>query len=172
MAISAATPMKTPSMVKAERIMLRQIACMAAAMIISAKAQKAYCCAVRRPASAAVNVDIGTPPVAGAAVFAGFGFCVVRDDLPVAHGQGAIGIGGDVGLVRDDDDGDALLAIELRQRLHDLVRGAGIEVAGRLVGEQQAGRVDQRARDRDALLLAARELARRVALAVAQARAA
>ncbi len=46
---------------------------------------------------------------------------------------------------------------------------AGIEIAGRLVGQQQAGLVDQRARDRDALLLAAGELPRRVALAVAQA---
>ena len=35
-----------------------------------------------------------------------------------------------------------------------------VEVAGRLVGQQDRGVVDQRARDRDALLLAARELAR------------
>ena len=71
--------------------------------------------------------------------------------------------------MRDDDNGDAVLAIELRQRLHDLVRGAGIEVAGRLVGQQQTGLIDQGACDCDALLLAARELARRVALAVAEA---
>ena len=44
-----------------------------------------------------------------------------------------------------------------------------VEIAGRLVGEQQARRVDQRARDGDALLLAAGELARRVALAIAEA---
>ena len=55
------------------------------------------------------------------------------------------------------------------QRLHDLVRGSRIEIAGRLVGEKQARRVDQRAGDGDALLLAAGELARRVALAIAEA---
>ena len=42
---------------------------------------------------------------------------------------------------------------------------ARVEVAGRLVGEEQRGRVDQRARDRDALLLAAGELVRQVLLA-------
>ena len=57
--------------------------------------------------------------------------------------------------------GDALLAIELADDLHDLVRGPRVEIAGRLVGQQQLGGVDQRARDRDALLLAAGELARR-----------
>ena len=108
----------------------------------------------------------------GARRYADFGrLCVarVRDHLPVAHGQYAVGIGADVGLVGDDDDGDALLAIEPRQRFHDFVRVAGVEVAGRFVGEQQAGRVDQGARDRHALLLAARELAGRIAFAVAQA---
>ena len=55
------------------------------------------------------------------------------------------------------------------QRLHDLVRRARVEIAGRLVGEQQARLIDQRARDRDPLLLTARELARRVALAIAEA---
>ena len=43
-------------------------------------------------------------------------------------------------------------------QLHDPDRGLGIEVAGRLVGDQQRRVVDERARDRDALLLAAGEL--------------
>ena len=43
-----------------------------------------------------------------------------------------------------------------------LLRGARVEVAGRLVGEQDARRVGDRARDRDALLLAARKLRRPV----------
>ena len=66
------------------------------------------------------------------------------------------------------DDRHALLAIERDERLHDLVRGSRIEIAGRLVGKKQARRVDERAGDGDALLLAAGELARRVALAVAE----
>ena len=49
------------------------------------------------------------------------------------------------------------------------MRRARVEIAGRLVGQQQARRVDQRAGDGDALLLAAGELAGRIALAVAEA---
>ena len=45
------------------------------------------------------------------------------------------------------------------QRVEHVVGGARIEIAGRLVGQQQARRVGDRARDRDALLLAAGELA-------------
>ena len=41
---------------------------------------------------------------------------------------------------------------------HDVDARLGIEVAGRLVGQQQRRMVDERARDRDALLLAAGEL--------------
>ena len=76
---------------------------------------------------------------------------------------------GDVGLVGDQDDRDAALAVEPLQDLHDLDAGAAVEVAGGLVGEEQLGVVDQRAGDRDALLLAARELVRRVVRAVAEA---
>ena len=55
------------------------------------------------------------------------------------------------------------------QDLHDLARGRRVERAGRLVGEQDLGPRDQRAGDRDALLLAARELARQVLGAVGEA---
>jgi len=43
-----------------------------------------------------------------------------------------------------------------------------VEIAGRLVGEQQIGRVDQCAGDRHALLLAPRQLRGRIPLAVAE----
>ena len=43
-----------------------------------------------------------------------------------------------------------------------------VEVPGRLVGEQDRRVVDQRARDRDALLLPARQLVRMVVGAVAE----
>jgi len=49
------------------------------------------------------------------------------------------------------------------------VRCARIEIAGRLVGEKQARRVDQGTRYRDSLLLSSRELTGRVALAVTKA---
>jgi hypothetical protein len=93
----------------------------------------------------------------------------VGDDDAVAHGYDAVGIGGDVGLVGNEDDGDSLLAIERAERFHDLVRGSRIEIAGRLIGEKKARCIDQRAGNRDALLLAAGELAGRIALALPQA---
>ena len=43
--------------------------------------------------------------------------------------------------------------------------GLGVEVAGRLVGHDHRRLADQRARDRDPLLLAARQLGRQVVLA-------
>ena len=94
---------------------------------------------------------------------------LVGDDLAVAHDDHPVRIGADVRLVGHQDHGDALLAIELADDLHDLVRGAGVEVAGRLVGQQHGRAVDQRPRQGDALLLSAGELAGRVALALGQA---
>ncbi len=48
--------------------------------------------------------------------------------------------------------------VELLQQRHDLDAGARVERTGRLVGENQRRVVDERARDRHALLLAARQL--------------
>ena len=73
MAISAATPMKTPSMVSAERIMLRRIACTAAAMIISPKLQKALGRGAA-PGAARCRRRNGTGALADVASPAGFGF--------------------------------------------------------------------------------------------------
>ena len=67
-------------------------------------------------------------------------------------------VAGDVRLVRDHDDGDALV-VQLLENVHDLDARAAIEIARRLVGEQHVGIVDEGARDGDALLLAAGKLA-------------
>ena len=67
---------------------------------------------------------------------------------------------GRVRVVRDHDDRLAVLAVERLQQVEDLVAGLAIEVAGRLVAEQQRRVGDDRARDADALLLAAGELPR------------
>ena len=75
--------------------------------------------------------------------------------------------GRDIRLMRHHDDGDALFAIQRAERLHNLVRISGIEIAGRFIRQQQARLVDQGAGDRDPLLLPARQLARRVAFTVA-----
>ena len=54
------------------------------------------------------------------------------------------------------------------EQIDDLPAGGAVEIAGRLVGEQDRRIVGERARDRDALLLAARELRRIVMPAVRQ----
>ena len=56
-----------------------------------------------------------------------------------------------------------------RSRLEDLGAGVRVEVAGRLVGEQHGRLADQRAGDRDPLLLAARELRRAVVATLGEA---
>ena len=72
-------------------------------------------------------------------------------------------------IVRHHDDRLAVLAVERLQQVEDLVAGLAVEVAGRLVAEQQRRVGDDGAGDADALLLAARELARVVVGAVGQA---
>ena len=79
---------------------------------------------------------------------------------PVADMDDAPGVAGDLGLVRHQDDGDAFLAIELLEHQQDLIAGLRVEVPGRLVGEQERRVVDERPRDRHALLLAAHILYR------------
>ena len=61
-------------------------------------------------------------------------------------------------LVVGGDDHRRPGAVDAVEQLHDPDRGLGVEVAGRLVGQQQRRVVDERARDRHALLLAAGEL--------------
>ena len=75
---------------------------------------------------------------------------------------------GGVRVVRHHDDGLLELPVEPLEQVEDLVGRLAVEVAGGLVGEQQRRVGDDRARDRDALLLAARELARVVVEAVAE----
>jgi hypothetical protein len=85
-------------------------------------------------------------------------FRVVADDLAPIHGDDALPDSIDDALiVRRDDDGGAEL-VDLLQDLDDLEGVDRVEVAGRLVGDDELGLIDDRAADGDALLLAAREL--------------
>ena len=77
-------------------------------------------------------------------------------------------MGGDSRVVRDEDDREAVLEVELAEEIENLLARLRVEVAGRLIGDQKRAPVDQRAGDRDALLLAARELCRLVIEPVAQ----
>ncbi|GAA2932987.1 hypothetical protein GCM10020221_30950 [Streptomyces thioluteus] len=62
--------------------------------------------------------------------------------------------------MRDEEDGQAELPIEVAQQLEDRAGGLRVERGRRLVGEQHLGVAGQGAGDADALLLAAGELAR------------
>ena len=83
----------------------------------------------------------------------------VADDLAVAHDDDAFAIGRDVEFVRDHDERDAAV-VEFLKQAHDLDAGARVEIAGRFVGQQQFGRVDQGAGNGNALLLSAGKLVR------------
>ena len=63
-------------------------------------------------------------------------------------------------VVRDQDQRGAALDVAGEQKLDDLLAGRFVEVAGRLVGDQDRGVGRKRAGERDALLLAAGELRR------------
>src|SRR6266403_4831647 len=88
---------------------------------------------------------------------------LIFPDQPIAHDHIALRISGDVLLVRDHDDGDAVL-IELLENGHDLNAGSAVEIAGRFIRQQYLWIIDQRARDRDALLLTAGKLTRKMVL--------
>ena len=62
-------------------------------------------------------------------------------------------------IVRDHADGGAA-GVQLVEHVHQRFAALRIEVAGRLVGEQDRRTAGDRARDRDELLLAAGEVAR------------
>src|SRR5438034_4362696 len=73
-----------------------------------------------------------------------------------------------VWIVRDHDDGLALIAIERLQQTQDFIARLAIQVAGRFVAQQDGWVRDDGACDADALLFAAREGARVVSRAMRQ----
>src|SRR5258708_3463814 len=72
------------------------------------------------------------------------------------------------GIVRDHDDRLAEILVQLVEQVQHVVGALAIEIAGRLVGDDDLRVVDDRARDGDALLLTARELPRIVRLAIVE----
>ena len=68
-----------------------------------------------------------------------------------------------------DKDNRAPLLVHVLEDLHDLLRRLRVEVASRLVGHDDVRVVDERARDGDALPLAAREFIWQVVGAVLEA---
>src|SRR5882757_9727584 len=88
---------------------------------------------------------------------------LILPDQPIPPNNVSLRISSDVLLVRDHDDGDAML-VELLENGHDLDAGSAVEVAGRFIRQQHLRIIDQRARDRDALLLTAGKLTRKMVL--------
>ncbi len=74
-------------------------------------------------------------------------------------------------VVADDDERRPAPRHELAEQAVDDARGARVELPGRLVGEQQRGRVGERGAAGDALLLAARERRGRIVGAIGEAHA-
>src|SRR6266567_7072366 len=85
----------------------------------------------------------------------------------VTHEDIAPRIRSNVLLVRHHEDRDTAL-VQLLKNFHDLDARAAVDVSCRLIGEHDLGIVDQRARNRDALLLATRKLARMMIFAALQ----
>ena len=89
-------------------------------------------------------------------------------DAAVADDEDAVGVGRGARVVGHEDDGLAALVAGPPQRVEELVAGRVVEVAGRLVGEQERRPGDERAGDGDALLLAGRQLVGLVVLLAGQ----
>src|SRR3954454_5991070 len=87
------------------------------------------------------------------------------EDPPVEHVDDPAREVGMRRRVGDHDHRRALL-IELAEHPHHLFAMSGVEVARRLIGQDQLGLTDQCASDRDALLLAAGQLSRTMLRAV------
>ena len=83
---------------------------------------------------------------------------LIVPDQPIAHDDIALGIRGNVLLVRDHDDGDSA-RVELLEDRHDFDAGSAVEIARRFIRQQHLGVIDQRTRNGDTLLLAAGKLA-------------
>ena len=80
------------------------------------------------------------------------------DELPLFHAQYPVHATGEVHVVGGDEGRDARALDQPDELAEDVLRGRRVKVAGRLVGEEEAWRVGERARNRRALLLAARKL--------------
>ncbi len=96
-------------------------------------------------------------------------FLFELDDLAVRQRDAPVHAAGELHVVGRDQHRDLGRLDQLHQGLEHVVGGVRIEIAGRLVREQHPRRIGDRARDRDTLLLAARQLRRPMGDAVAEA---
>ena len=88
---------------------------------------------------------------------------LLGDDVAVAELQDAVGDRRERLVVGDEHDRRPCFPVDLAQHFEHELAGAEVEVAGRLVAEDQLRRLGKRASHGDALLLAAGELGGEVA---------
>src|SRR4030095_16469702 len=81
-------------------------------------------------------------------------------DFALDQSHNAVGLFGDRLVMRDHDDGQALLAVELLEQGQDFAAGFLVEVSGGFVGAEQLGLGDQGAGDGGPLHLAPRNFPR------------
>lgn len=84
---------------------------------------------------------------------------VVGDETAVEQLADRAHLGGESGGVRDDDQRHLVVAIQFHQQVTQRLGGGVVERAGRLVGKDEAGPIDQRAHDGDTLAFPAGKLA-------------
>jgi len=89
----------------------------------------------------------------------------IADDSSIAHDEVAFAESRDVEFVGDHYDGDSLV-VEFLKNAHHFNGGFAVEIARWLVGEQDLRLIDERSRDRHALLLSSGKLAGKMSRAV------
>ena len=107
-----------------------------------------YCCGKNGKGDGKGFLRSGSGRMAGAAA----------DELAVFHLVDPVAGFGHLGVVGDEEEGFALAVDEVGEEAEDAVGVGGVEVAGRFVGQEDAGVVGQGAGNGDALLFAAGEV--------------
>ena len=156
-----ATPMMMPSMVRKLRKPVRANARQRRAQALLDRVHDPW----KLPPRSAATLTAEALHHATSAT--GVGLRRIFDDPPVVQSHDAPAMTGDPGIVRDDDDRLAF-GMQLAEQRHDFGGRAAVEIAGRLVGQQQLRSTHQRARDGHALPLAAGQLIRFVQQAIAE----
>src|SRR5437868_3208947 len=81
-------------------------------------------------------------------------------DLSCVKANDAIRSGRDLQIMRHHDDSQSLLLVQVAQQADDILASGSVEIAGRLVGQQEPRPIDERPGYGGPLHLAARKLAR------------
>lgn len=81
--------------------------------------------------------------------------CFSFSDLSVHDAHDAVDAVDELFIVRAEEEGHVLCAVQFKEKIDDHVSRLGVEIRGGFVGEDQRGMRDEGPRDRDPLTLAA-----------------